>query len=125
MSITSEPAYIAPSPLGEPRLFPSPLCQPARFVQDVLRNDTPEEHVRQRIARSLVEEYGYDRRDIHIEFPIKLGSGGRSVDIAIFPPGQIHKQENISSLSRPNGRILVPEYERILLLNSQSLFRNP
>jgi len=63
---------------------------------NVLRNDTPEEHVRQRVARSLVEEYGYDRADIHLEFPVKTGSGAKKrVDIAIFPPGQPHNQENI------------------------------
>lgn len=61
---------------------------------DVLREDTPEEHVRQRVARSLVEEYGYDRRDLHLEFPITIGSGKKKrVDIAIFPPGADHKQE--------------------------------
>ncbi len=60
------------------------------------RNDTPEEHVRQRVARSLVEEYGYDRADLHIEFPVKMGSGKKKrVDIAIFPPGSEHKQELI------------------------------
>jgi type I restriction enzyme M protein len=43
----------------------------------------------------LVEEYGYDKKDIHIEFPIKLGSKKKRVDIAIFPPGAEHKQEQI------------------------------
>ncbi len=67
------------------------------FIHDgVFRNDTPEEHVRQRVARSLVEEYGYDRADLHIEFPVKMGSGKKKrVDIAIFPPGAEHKQELI------------------------------
>jgi len=61
---------------------------------NVFRRDTPEEHVRQRVARSLVEEYGYDKRDLHIELPIKIGSGARKkVDIAIFPHGVDHKQE--------------------------------
>jgi type I restriction enzyme M protein len=67
------------------------------YIHDgVLRADTPEEYVRQRAARSLVEEYGYDRADIHLEFPIKIGSGTKKrVDIAVFPAGQPHKQENI------------------------------
>lgn len=66
------------------------------YIHDgVLRNDKPEEHVRQRVARSLVEEYGYDKRDIHIEFPVKIGSAKKRVDIAIFPPVKEHKQENI------------------------------
>lgn len=63
---------------------------------DILRKDTPEEHVRQRVARSLVEEYGYGREDLHCEFPIKMGSGKRKrIDIAIFHEGTEHKQENI------------------------------
>ncbi len=63
--------------------------------EGVLRKDTPEEHVRQRVARSLVEEYGYDKKDVHIEFSVKLGSKKKRVDIAIFTPGAEHKQENI------------------------------
>ncbi len=63
---------------------------------DVFRDDTPEEHVRQRVARSLVEEYGYEKCDLHLEFPVKMGAGTpKRVDIAIFPPGQPHQQENV------------------------------
>ena len=62
---------------------------------DVLRQDTPEEHVRQRVARSLVEEYGYSKTDLHLEFSVKIGSGRKQVDIAVFPPGSEHNQENI------------------------------
>ena len=60
-----------------------------------LRKDTPEEHVRQRIARSLIEDYGYDRSDIAVEFGIKMGRSRKRVDITIFPPRVEHKQENI------------------------------
>lgn len=82
---TNEPILLVPS--GKIRCYVHP---------DVLRNETPEEHVRQRVARSLVEEYGYDREDLHCEFPIKIGSGKRKkVDIAIFHAGIKHQQENI------------------------------
>ncbi len=64
-------------------------------VTDKLRSDTPEEHVRQRIARSLLEDYGYDKCDIEIEFTVNLGSSKKRVDIAIFPPRIEHKQQNI------------------------------
>jgi type I restriction enzyme M protein len=40
------------------------------YVTGELRNDTPEEHVRQRVARSFVEEYGYNTEDIELEFRI-------------------------------------------------------
>lgn len=65
------------------------------IVTGKLRPDTPEEHVRQRVARSLLEDYGYAKADIAVEFPINLGSSKKRVDIAIFPPRAEHKQENI------------------------------
>lgn len=65
------------------------------YVTGTFRSDTPEEHVRQRIARSLVEEYGYDKKELALEFPVKLGSKTKRADIAIFPPGIEHTQQNI------------------------------
>jgi len=64
-------------------------------VSGKLRQDTPEENVRQRIARSLLDNYGYEKADIEIEFTINQGSKKPRVDIAIFPPNTEHKQENI------------------------------
>lgn len=64
-------------------------------VTEKLRSDTPEEHVRQRIARSILEDYGYDKCDIEIEFTVNLGSSKKRVDIAIFPPRTEHKQQHI------------------------------
>jgi len=64
-------------------------------VTGKLRPDTPEEHVRQRIARSVMEDYGYDRGDIGVEFPVNLGRSKKRVDIAVFPPRGEHKQENV------------------------------
>lgn len=52
-----------------------------------LRQDDPEEYVRQEILKSLVREYGYAKKDIRVEFPIKFGSRRVRVDIVIFPPG--------------------------------------
>jgi type I restriction enzyme M protein len=51
--------------------------------------------VRQRIARSLLDNYGYEKADIEIEFTINQGSKKPRVDIAIFSPNTEHKQENI------------------------------
>ena len=65
------------------------------FVTGKLRKDKPEEHVRQRWARSLVEEYGYDVEDIAIEYSIKMGSSRKSVDLAIFKPGSTKKQDTV------------------------------
>ena len=65
------------------------------YVTGELRNDTPEEHVRQRVARSFVEEYGYDTEDIGLEFRVNVGRAKKRVDIAIFKHEQVHTQENI------------------------------
>jgi len=65
------------------------------FITGELRSDTPEENVRQRIARSLVEEYSYPKEDIGLEFRINIGRAKKRVDIAIFAHGEQHTQENI------------------------------
>lgn len=65
------------------------------FITGELRNDTPEENVRQRVARSLVEEYGYPKKGIELEFRINIGRARKRVDIAVFAHGEPHTQENI------------------------------
>lgn len=64
-----------------------------------LRSDSPEEHVRQRVARTLLEDYGFSRLDLEAEFHIKTGSakGNRKprIDIAIFKPGEEHTVANV------------------------------
>lgn len=57
------------------------------------RDETPEEYVRQEIAKSLVREYGYAKRDIAVEFTLRLGSRKPRADLVIFPSGCDHKQE--------------------------------
>jgi hypothetical protein len=42
------------------------------FIKGILRNDAPEERVRQEVTESLVEEYGHKKEDIEIEFPIRV-----------------------------------------------------
>ncbi len=65
------------------------------YISGILRPAKPEEHVRQRWARSLVDEYGYDKKDIEVEFKIKMGSSSKKADLTIFKTGAPHKQENI------------------------------
>ena len=65
------------------------------FVTGKLRKDTPEERLRQVVARSLVEEYGYDKKDIDLEFPIKMGRDTKRADIVVFSEGSKHDQESI------------------------------
>lgn len=57
------------------------------------RRETPEEYVRQEIAKSLVREYRYEKTDIEVEFTIRVGSRKPRVDLVIFPPAMSHTQE--------------------------------
>lgn len=65
------------------------------YVTGQLRPDKPEEHIRQRWARSLVEEYRFDRSDIAIEFKIKIGSTSKRADLVVFKPSGPHRQDSI------------------------------
>lgn len=48
------------------------------------REETPEEYVRQEIAKSMVREYGYPKSDIAVEFVLRLGSRKPRADLVIF-----------------------------------------
>lgn len=65
------------------------------YIDGKFRKDTPEEYVRQNIEKRLVIEHKYKREQISIEFSIKIGSGRKRADIAIFPDGFDKIQENI------------------------------
>jgi len=65
------------------------------FITKKLRNDTPEEKIRQDVARSLVEEYGYNEKDMDAEFVIKMGRAKKKADIVVFYEGKTHNKENI------------------------------
>ncbi len=86
---------------SEPNSNIIPLIPPGWircFITGKLRRDTPEENVRQRWARSLVDEYGYDRSDIGVEVKIAMGRARKSADLAIFKAGSEHRQENIVTI---------------------------
>ncbi len=68
------------------------------FITGQLLNDTPEEYVRQNVEMSLVLEYNYPREQIEVEFRIKVGSGTKRVDLALFAPGAPHTQDNIQTI---------------------------
>jgi type I restriction enzyme M protein len=67
------------------------------FIDGVTqRPDTPEEYVRQEIAKSLVREYRYDKACIEVEFTLRLGSRKPRADLVIFAPDVAHSQEQAS-----------------------------
>jgi len=69
------------------------------FITGKLRKDTPEERVRQEVGRALVEEYGYLKSDMDVEFAVKMGRAKKRVDIVIFLHEKSHNQENIYLIS--------------------------
>jgi type I restriction enzyme M protein len=58
------------------------------------RPETPEEYVRQEIAKSLVREYRYAKPDIEVEFTVRVGTRKPRADLVIFPPQGAHEQEH-------------------------------
>jgi type I restriction enzyme M protein len=58
------------------------------------RSETPEEHVRQEIAKSLVREYRYPKARIAVEFTVQIGTRKPRADLVIFAPDKPHTQEN-------------------------------
>lgn len=58
------------------------------------RKETPEEYVRQEIAKSLVREYRYKKTDICVEFTLRIGTRKPRADLVIFPEGKKHDQNN-------------------------------
>ncbi len=64
------------------------------FIDQTIRNDTPEEYVRQNIERRLVLELGYSPEQIAVEFSLKLGSKRHRADLVIFQEDQEHTQDN-------------------------------
>lgn len=56
------------------------------------REETPEEYVRQEIAKSLVREYGYPKRDIAVELVLRLGTRKPRADLVVFGPEEDHEQ---------------------------------
>ena len=67
------------------------------FVTKKLRKDTPEENVRQRWARSLVDEYGYDVTDMAVEFSVKMGTKRKGADIVVFKPDGPRRQDTVAN----------------------------
>src|SRR5664280_172647 len=69
------------------------------FIDGVTqRDETPEEYVRQEIAKSLVREYGYPRRDIAVEFTLRSGSRRPRADLVIFGAEEEHRQEHVRTI---------------------------
>lgn len=65
------------------------------YIDQKLRRDTPEEYVRQNIEKRLVNEHKYPPEEVGVEITIKLGSGKKRVDLAIYENDKNRAQEDI------------------------------
>ncbi|WP_346892645.1 N-6 DNA methylase [Clostridium sp. UBA871] len=66
------------------------------YIDGKFRNDTPEEYVRQNVEKRLVNEHKYNKKNIAVEFTLKLGSNKPRADIVIFSSdSDSRQQENI------------------------------
>src|SRR5271157_6027892 len=57
------------------------------------REETPEEYVRQEIAKSLVREYGYPKKHIAVEFTLRVGTKKPRSDLVVFRDDALQAQE--------------------------------
>jgi type I restriction enzyme M protein len=78
------------------------------YLTGKLRRDTPEEHVRQRITRGLVEEYNYRKEQIELDFRLHVFSKEYPADIVVFREGKPHKQENIYLIVETKNETIKP-----------------
>ena len=63
------------------------------YIDSSLRNETPEEYVRQTVEKRLVIEHKYSKNQIAVEYPIKIGSGNKRADIVIFEKNCIEEDK--------------------------------
>ena len=57
------------------------------YIDGTIRNDTPEEYVRQTVEKRLINEHKYSKEQVKIEYGIRMGSGKKRADIVIFSEG--------------------------------------
>ena len=79
------------------------------FIDGKLRNETPEEYVRQEIEKSLVREYRYMREEVAVEFRVRLGRASKRADLAIFPEDAPHLQEHAWTIVECKSPKVSPE----------------
>jgi len=82
------------------------------FITGELRKDTPEENVRQRWARSLVEEYGYPKGDIGVEVVVKMGRARKRADLTVYNHNAPQRQENIAVVIEAKRDDMLPSDDK-------------
>ena len=90
MTSAPELAPTVPTPVGS-----VPEGKRVDFLTGRIVDDSPGEYVRQNIERALIRQYRYSPADCEVDFPIRVGSTRRRIDVAVFRPGQAHTQQNV------------------------------
>lgn len=80
------------------------------FIDNTLRNETPEEYVRQEIEKSLVREYEYPREEIGVEFRVKMGTASKRADLVIFAEGGGRKQLDVWAIIECKQATVTPDH---------------
>lgn len=99
------------------------------------RPETPEEYVRQEIAKSLVREYGYAKKDVAVEIIIPVGTRRPRADLAIFPIDAPHtpaeariiiecKHKKIKAEDRAEGVSQLQSYMAVCLNAEWGMWTN-
>ncbi len=82
------------------------------FIDGTLRSETPEEYVRQEIEKSLVRDYGYARKQVSVEFRVKMGSRPKKADLAIFHTDDPHNQDCARIIIECKSEKIPPEHKK-------------
>jgi type I restriction enzyme M protein len=69
------------------------------YIDGTIRQDTPEEYVRQTVEKRLVNEHKYAKEHIKVEYGVQMGSGRKRADLVIFPfkltKAEMNDQHNV------------------------------
>lgn len=80
------------------------------YIDGKIRNDTPEEYVRQTIEKRLIDELKYRTAQIQIEYALRLGTQRPRADIVIWDyNAQEHTQETIRIIIECKKDSIPPE----------------
>jgi len=55
------------------------------YIDGTIRQDTPEEYVRQTVEKRLINEHKYAKEQVKIEYSVQMGSSKKRADIVVFP----------------------------------------
>ncbi|MDR1198789.1 MAG: N-6 DNA methylase [Prevotellaceae bacterium] len=63
------------------------------YVDGTIRQDTPEEYVRQTVEKRLINEHKYLKEQIKVEYNVQMGTARKRADIVIFPEGMTDEEK--------------------------------